>query len=184
MCIVFFVLCKSEDIFFLVLHGSFKKDSLKNLSTKQLSSFLYKLRVYFEIMCILFCYIADENIDIGYELILLSNRDEDFQRPAIQAHVWKNTKYAIGGQDQTALREGGTWLCLNTVQSKIGVLVNLTSRLCVQKNLNAQSRGFLAPNYVNNPEMTLDLYMEELQKTKMNYTGFNYLGLERQSESK
>ena len=48
-------------------------------------------------MCILFCYIADDNIDIGYELILLSNRDEDFQRPAIQAHVWKNTKYALGG---------------------------------------------------------------------------------------
>jgi len=48
-------------------------------------------------MCILFCYIADEKIDIGYELILLSNRDEDFQRPASQAHVWKNTKYALGG---------------------------------------------------------------------------------------
>jgi uncharacterized protein with NRDE domain len=152
-------------------------------------------------MCILFCYIADEKIDIGYELILLSNRDEDFQRPASQAHVWKNTKYALGGsrivqldkkkefllckgQDQTASREGGTWLCLNTVQSKIGVILNLTSRLFAEKNINAQSRGFLVPNYVNNPEMTLDSYMEELQKSKMNYTGFNYLGLERQSESK
>ncbi len=65
----------------------------------RLNSYLlsYKLRVYFEIMCILFCYIADDKIDIGYELILLSNRDEDFQRPAIPAHVWKNTKYALGG---------------------------------------------------------------------------------------
>jgi uncharacterized protein with NRDE domain len=50
-------------------------------------------------MCILFCYIADDKIDIGYQLILLSNRDEDFRRPAIQAHVWKNTKYALGGSN-------------------------------------------------------------------------------------
>ncbi len=101
MCTVFFsfffLFFVKVKIFFLVLHVSFKKDTSKNLSTKQLSSFLHKLRVYFEIMCILFCYIADEKIDIGYELILLSNRDEDFQRPASQAHVWKNTKYALGG---------------------------------------------------------------------------------------
>jgi len=155
-------------------------------------------------MCILFCYLQDENIDTGYELILLSNRDEDFQRPAIQAHVWKDTKYAIGGwmsyfcfklikekvcflcqgQDQTPLREGGTWLCLNTVQCKIGVLLNLTSRLLKEEPINAQSRGFLVPNFVNNPEINLDSYMDELQKTKTNYTGFNFLGLERQSESK
>ena len=48
-------------------------------------------------MCILFCYLADEKIPTGYELILLSNRDEDFRRPAIQAHVWKDTTYALGG---------------------------------------------------------------------------------------
>lgn len=82
------------------------------------------------------------------------------------------------------MREGGTWLCLNTVQSKIGVLLNLSSRFFPGKNINAQSRGFLVPNYVNNPDITLDSYMVELQKTKMNYTGFNFLGLERQAESK
>ncbi|CAF1573141.1 unnamed protein product, partial [Adineta ricciae] len=129
-------------------------------------------------------YLQDENIDTGYELILLSNRDEDFQRPALHAHVWKDTKYAVGGQDQTPLREGGTWLCLNTVQKKIGVLLNLTSRLFPEKKTNAQSRGFLVANFVNNPEMHLDSYMDELHKTKMNYTGFNFLGLERQTNAK
>ncbi|CAF2864389.1 unnamed protein product [Rotaria sp. Silwood2] len=135
-------------------------------------------------MCILFCYLQDDNIDIGYDLILLSNRDEDFQRPAKQAHIWKDTKYALGGQDVTPLREGGTWLCLNTVQSRIGILLNLSSRLLKEKNTNAQSRGFIVSNYVNNPEVNLDSYLDELQKTKMNYTGFNFLGLEQQSESK
>ncbi|CAF4123098.1 unnamed protein product [Rotaria sp. Silwood2] len=134
-------------------------------------------------MCILFCYLQDDNIDIGYDLILLSNRDEDFQRPAKQAHIWKDTKYALGGQDVTPLREGGTWLCLNTVQSRIGILLNLSSRLLKEKNTNAQSRGFIVSNYVNNPEVNLDSYVDELQKTKMNYTGFNFLGLEQQSES-
>jgi uncharacterized protein with NRDE domain len=50
-------------------------------------------------MCILFCYLQNGNVDIGYEVILLSNRDEDFQRPAIQAHVWKDTKYTLGGSN-------------------------------------------------------------------------------------
>ncbi len=73
---------------------------------------------------------------------------------------------------------------MNTVQSKIGILLNLSSRLFAEKNLNAQSRGFIVTNYVNNPEVTLDSYMEELQKTKTNYTGFNFLGLEQRAESK
>lgn len=92
--------------------------------------------------------------------------------------------FSIEGQDQTASREGGTWLCLNTVQSKLAVLLNLPSRLCGGKNPNAQSRGFLVPNYVNEPQVTLDSYMEALQTTKMNYTGFNFLGFERQDQSK
>jgi hypothetical protein len=98
---------------------------------------------------------------------------------------WVNLIFLLNqGQDQTPLREGGTWLCLNTVQSKIGVLLNLPSRLLEEKKSNAQSRGFMVSNYVNNPEINLDSYMEELQKTKTNYTGFNFLGLERQSGSK
>lgn len=59
--------------------------------------FLIQLCVYFEIMCILFCYLQDNNVHIGYDLILLSNRDEGFQRPSIPAHVWKDTKYVLGG---------------------------------------------------------------------------------------
>ena len=73
---------------------------------------------------------------------------------------------------------------MNTVQSKIGILLNLSSGLVGRKNINAQSRGFLVPDYVNNPQVNLDSYMEDLQKTKMDYTGFNFLGLERQLESK
>jgi uncharacterized protein with NRDE domain len=92
--------------------------------------------------------------------------------------------FVCKGQDQTLSREGGTWLCMNTVLSKIGVLLNLPSRLLEEKQIYPHSRGFIVPDYVNNPEIDLDSYMEELQKTKTDYTGFNFLGLERQSKSK
>ena len=95
-----YCLCKTEDVFFFYSSCVFfKRYTLKIYRLKQLTSFSSKLCVYFEIMCILFCYLQDEKIDIGYELILLSNRDEDFQRPAKQAHVWKDTKYALGGSN-------------------------------------------------------------------------------------
>ena len=49
-------------------------------------------------MCILFCYVGDDDQrDLGYDLIVLSNRDEDFHRPALPAHVWKATTFALGG---------------------------------------------------------------------------------------
>ena len=153
-------------------------------------------------MCILFCYVGeDDQRDLGYDLIVLSNRDEDFHRPALPAHVWKATSFALGGliesrnehlptfsfrqgQDQTLAREGGTWLCLNTVHRRIGVLLNLPSRVLEEKKPQAQSRGFLVPDFVNDPAMTLDAYVNELQKTRTNYTGFNLLALEQQRESR
>ena len=52
--------------------------------------------MYFEIMCILFCYVReDDQHDLGYDLIVLSNRDEDFHRPAPPAHIWKATTFAL-----------------------------------------------------------------------------------------
>jgi uncharacterized protein with NRDE domain len=51
-------------------------------------------------MCIIFCYVQqhDEKYDTGYELIVLFNRDEDFQRPTMAAHVWPQTNFVLGGK--------------------------------------------------------------------------------------
>jgi uncharacterized protein with NRDE domain len=89
----------------------------------------------------------------------------------------------IKGQDQTLAREGGTWLALNVVQSRIGVLLNLPSHLRENNKGNAQSRGFLVPNFLTNLERNLDTYIDELQTTKSTYTGFNFIGLERKMNS-
>lgn len=85
------------------------------------------------------------------------------------------------GQDQTSSREGGTWLSMNVVQEKIGVLLNLPSRLKDKQIEQALSRGFLVPNFVNDDKVELDSYFEHLNTIKMNFTGFNYLGLQRDS---
>ena len=83
------------------------------------------------------------------------------------------------GQDQTASREGGTWLSINTVHSKIAVLLNLPSRVLEQKRPEAKSRGFLVRDFVNNEHAHLDSYIDHLQKIKTDYTGFNFLALEK-----
>ncbi|CAF1247363.1 unnamed protein product, partial [Didymodactylos carnosus] len=129
-------------------------------------------------MCILLCYNHTSNDeDIGYELILLSNRDEEFHRPSLAAHVWPETNYILGGQDITPSREGGTWLGFNT-QGRIGVLLNLPKSTDHESD-NKKSRGFIVPNYVNNMSVGLDCYMKNLNETKMNYNGFSFIGFER-----
>ena len=67
---------------------------------------------------------------------------------------------------------------------RIGVLLNLPSRILEEEKAQAQSRGFLVPDFVNDPAMTLDTYMDELQQTRTNYTGFNLVALEQQKESR
>jgi uncharacterized protein with NRDE domain len=152
-------------------------------------------------MCILFCYVQqdDEKCDTGYEFILLSNRDEDFQRPTMPTHVWPQTNFVLGGEfvlldkhtiyigfskgkDQLASCEGSTWLSLHTKQGKIGTLINISSAAIGQKNPNALRRGFIVPNYVNDSEIDLDRYMEQLQSSRINYMPFSFLGFERQSK--
>ncbi|CAF1317355.1 unnamed protein product, partial [Didymodactylos carnosus] len=129
-------------------------------------------------MCILLCYNHTSNDeDIGYELILLSNRDEEFHRPSLAAHVWPETNYVLGGQDITPSREGGTWLGFNT-QGRIGVLLNLPKSTDNESD-NKKSRGFIVPNYVNNMSVGLDYYMKNLDDTKMNYNGFSFIGFEK-----
>ena len=73
---------------------------------------------------------------------------------------------------------------MNTKQGKIGTLINISSAAIEQENPNAHRRGFIVPNYVNNSEIDLDTYMEQLQSSKINYVPFSFLGFERQSKSK
>lgn len=50
-------------------------------------------------MCILFAYVNPKPEPGGYKIILASNRDESFSRPALPAHEWlPNHSGVYGGK--------------------------------------------------------------------------------------
>lgn len=50
-------------------------------------------------MCILFFILNENARGDEYKLILASNRDEFYSRPALVAGRWKENEYVIGGRD-------------------------------------------------------------------------------------
>ncbi len=86
-------------------------------------------------MCILFSYVSKSVRSGEFKLIILSNRDEFFYRPAKAANFINSTN--IYGVDATPGKEGGTWLGLNK-RGKIGVLLNLNAE---DYGLNENDKG-------------------------------------------
>jgi len=101
------------------------------------------------------------------ELLLLSNRDEFYERPTQSLHLWKNAgMYA--GKD---LRAGGSWL---------GYCAN--GRLCAVTNFrngatgssNAKSRGALVCDFLSK-DTDSETYAMQLAQQAGSYNGFNIL---------
>ncbi|XP_013142213.1 PREDICTED: transport and Golgi organization protein 2 homolog isoform X2 [Papilio polytes] len=95
-------------------------------------------------MCIVFIYVGSNDADSEYKLILISNRDEFYDRPSQNMSPWEEDVNIYGGRDLQTGCEGGTWLALSTYNKKIGLLLNLPG---VHKD-NAKSRGKVVENYV------------------------------------
>lgn len=81
-------------------------------------------------MCILFIYVNNNGQPVPgeYKLVLASNRDEYYTRPAKAAAPWEESPFVIGGRDMEPGREGGTWLAISSQDGivKIGALLNVT----------------------------------------------------------
>jgi len=45
-----------------------------------------------------------------YPLVVVANRDEYYDRPALPAHFWEDRPHILGGRDQEA---GGTWFAVD-----------------------------------------------------------------------
>lgn len=72
-----------------------------------------------------------------YKLILLSNRDEFYNRPTLPARFWKDKPDILGGRDLLQL---GTWLAVSK-QGKFAAVTNY-------RTLNFQKlRHFPAVNF-------------------------------------
>ncbi|MCL6260651.1 NRDE family protein [Aquiflexum sp. TKW24L] len=101
-----------------------------------------------------------------YKFILVANRDEFFERPTASIHLWEQGFYA--GKD---LKAGGTWLGLHPN----GRFATLTNHRDL-KNLkpDAKSRGNLVKDFLEGNMVPLE-YLQEIEKEKDQYDGFNLL---------
>ncbi|GAB0088076.1 Transport and Golgi organization protein 2 [Sergentomyia squamirostris] len=129
-------------------------------------------------MCILF-FIANANpAEDGYKLILASNRDEFYGRPALVASAWTdhNHPYVYGGRDMEPGREGGTWLALGSRNgvTKIGALLNITGE---KKHPNAIGRGPIVSNYLTG-DLSNRKYAAKLLQNNEVYNTFNFVSIE------
>lgn len=121
-------------------------------------------------MCILFIY-RNPNADIkSYRLIVATNRDETYKRPASSAHYWKEHPECLGGIDMEPGREGGTWLALS-MKGKAAVILNLVDK---ENKLNSskKSRGSLISNFVTS-NVSIETYLNQLHKENVNGQPYN-----------
>ena len=104
-------------------------------------------------------------------LLLLSNRDEFYDRPALPLHWWAadgDGPAVLAGKD---LQAGGTWLGVN----RSGRLAALTNyRTPVAARTNTPSRGALVANFLQGG-MNAAAYLNTLRGTAQDYNPFNLL---------
>lgn len=133
-------------------------------------------------MCILFIYVNNngEPIPGEYKLVLASNRDEYYTRPAKAAAPWEESPFVIGGRDMEPGREGGTWLAISGQDAliKIGALLNVTGE---NKPNVTLGRGPIVANYLvgshSNEEYSKHLLAND------NYGPFNLVSVQMDTAS-
>ncbi|XP_050070663.1 transport and Golgi organization protein 2 [Anopheles maculipalpis] len=127
-------------------------------------------------MCILFVYVGDGSAPGRYRLVLASNRDEFYTRPAMSAAPWEENPRVIGGRDMEPGREGGTWLAIGNHPEgriKLGALLNVTGE---SKANVSNGRGPIVANFLTG-ELTGRAYSEQLL-AEDNFGAFNFVSIE------
>ncbi|GAB1859026.1 hypothetical protein CAJAP_00013 [Camponotus japonicus] len=121
-------------------------------------------------MCILFIY-RNPNADIkSYRLIVATNRDETYKRPALSAHYWKKHPECLGGIDMEPGKEGGTWLAVS-MRGKAAVILNLVNENNVISS-SKKSRGPLISNFVTSND-SIETYLNQLHKENIDGQPYN-----------
>lgn len=116
-------------------------------------------------MClILFSY----NNHPDYQLVLLANRDEFYNRSTQRAGWWSDQPDLLGGKD---LKENGSWLAI-TKSGKFAAITNY--RDPKQMKPGAPTRGRLVTNFLLD-HYTPEEYLKELKKSGAHYNGFNLI---------
>mmetsp|Transcript_40188 Transcript_40188/g.65134 ORF Transcript_40188/g.65134 Transcript_40188/m.65134 type:complete len:269 (-) Transcript_40188:291-1097(-) len=107
----------------------------------------------------------------SYKLVLLSNRDEFFERPTSPAHFWKEDgfSYLYAGRD---LLRGGTWLGITT-EGRLAAITNVRVPTEIIRT-DAESRGALTTDFLTGTQSCME-YATEILSTAHRYNDFNLL---------
>ena len=100
-------------------------------------------------------------------LILLANRDEFYQRPALPVDTWTDNPDIFGGRD---IEAGGGWLAVDNK----GRLATVTNYREWPKKIGERSRGELVSQFLSSDKPALD-YLQSIQEYAQQYAGFNLL---------
>uniref|UniRef100_A0A182P6N0 Transport and Golgi organization protein 2 n=1 Tax=Anopheles epiroticus TaxID=199890 RepID=A0A182P6N0_9DIPT len=133
-------------------------------------------------MCILFVYVDDSSAPGRYRLVLASNRDEFYSRPAKTAAPWEENPRIVGGRDMEPGREGGTWLSIGNHPEgriKLGALLNVTGE---NKANVSNGRGPIVANFLRG-ELNGREYSQHLL-AQDNFGAFNFVSIELDAASR
>ncbi len=115
-------------------------------------------------MClIVFAFQADPQ----YDLIVVANRDEYYQRPTAPLHYWEDDPDVLAGRD---LVQMGTWMGI-TKQGRFAALTNYRDGTKDDNRLS-RSRGELVSRFLLNRD-TPEQYLSSVQRDRETYPGFN-----------
>jgi len=128
-------------------------------------------------MCITFLmFNPDAGVD-QWQMVLINNRDEHYDRPASVA-AWKDG--VLAGRDmKEGPTQGGTWFCMGET-GRFGVLMNILEPPD-KAPPNPTGRGYLALNFAKDSQHTPISYVEKLGRGE-NFPGFALLLLEKTKE--
>src|SRR5258706_10576622 len=104
----------------------------------------------------------------GFRLIVATNRDEYFGRPAAPAGFWDDHPSVLAGRD---LEAGGTWLGI-TLDGRFAALTNY--RNPADKKTGAPSRGALVSEFLTGKMTPLE-YLQGGERRAVKYNGFSLL---------
>ncbi len=116
-------------------------------------------------MCLAF--IVNQVID-GLPVLLLFNRDEDYERVSLPAHYWADAPHILGGFDASS---GGTWAGVRK-DGRFGMLTFVREpRLPITPTLR---RGQIVRNFLLG-EKSVNEFVAELEADPGAYLGYNVI---------
>lgn len=102
-----------------------------------------------------------------YQLIVVANRDEEYDRPTKEAHFWEDDPTILGGRD---LKQMGTWLGV----SKSGRFAAITNFRNPTLPVAPKSRGEIVTDFLSTHHEPLQ-FIEQLKESRQQYGGYNVL---------